>query len=139
MYHASENSQHRTGDKRWAASCEVKLSVSWKWRCSCKSDLTEQESLEQCFLTGWMLHPRVNESFATVNKIRGMNEGCMKFLFLIFCILQWHAYVCFFYQDISAIVNKMANFKLSNFASSAVNNLSLQKKRTLMHLTASVL
>jgi len=30
-------------------------------------------------------------------------------------------------------VNKMANFKLSNFASSAVSNLSLQKKRTLVH------
>jgi len=40
----------------------------------------------QRFLTGWMVHPRVNEIFAKVNTRRGMNEGWMKFLFLIFCI-----------------------------------------------------
>ena len=106
MYHASENSKHRTGDKLWGTSCEVKPvpwprgalvgisppnkapspkieiwnfmnqcnfanlnvkpplhkrkapllttfwrrfcvkpSVPWKWRCGCKCDLTEQESI----------------------------------------------------------------------------------------------
>ena len=45
---------------------------------------------------------------------------------------------CFFTQNISAIVNIMANFKRSNFASSAVSYLlSLQKNRTVMQLTAS--
>ena len=113
MYHASENSQHRTGDKLWGVRCEVKpvpspagtlvglstpkqsskllqieiwnvinhcnfcqhgmsnlplhkpkapllttfwrrlhvkTSVSWKWRCVCKCDLTEQESI--CYQPG---------------------------------------------------------------------------------------
>ena len=46
MYHASsENSQHRTGDKFWSASCKVKPPVSWKWRCGCECDLTEQEAI----------------------------------------------------------------------------------------------
>jgi len=40
MYHAAENSQHRTGDKLWGVSCEVKPYVSWRWRCGCKCDLT---------------------------------------------------------------------------------------------------
>jgi len=33
----------------------------------------------------------------------------------------------------------MAYFKVSDFASSAVSNLSLQKNRTVVHLTASVM
>jgi len=45
---------------------------------------------------------------------------------------------CFFTQNISAIVNTMATFKRSNFASSAVRNPSLQKNRTMIQLTASV-
>jgi len=32
----------------------------------------------------------------------------------------------------------MANFKLSNFMSSTIRNLLLQKKRTLVQLTASI-
>jgi len=36
-------------------------------------------------------------------------------------------------------VNKIANFKLSNFASSAISNLPLQKKRTSVQLTASAM
>ena len=49
-YHASKNSQHRTGDKLWGASCEVKPSVSWKWRCGCECDLSEQESIATAIL-----------------------------------------------------------------------------------------
>jgi len=30
--------------------------------------------LEQCFVTGWMVYPRVNEIFATVNARGEMNE-----------------------------------------------------------------
>jgi len=45
----------------------------------------------------------------------------------------------FFTQNISPIVNIMANFKRSNFASSAVSNLlPLQKNRTVMQITASM-
>jgi len=35
-------------------------------------------------------------------------------------------------------VNKMANFKRSNFTSAAVINLSLQKNRNIVQLTASM-
>jgi len=46
---------------------------------------------------------------------------------------------CLFTQHISAIVNIIANFKRSNFASSAVSNLlSLQKNRTVMQWTATM-
>jgi len=44
----------------------------------------------------------------------------------------------FFTQDISALINKMVNFKRSNFASKAVSNLSLQGNRSTMEVTTSV-
>jgi len=43
-----------------------------------------------------------------------------------------------FIQNISTIVNKMANFKHSGFASSAVSNLTLQKNRTMVQLIICV-
>ena len=53
MYHISENSQHKTGDKLWGVNYETNPSVSWRcetnpsvslrWRCDC--DFTEQEPL----------------------------------------------------------------------------------------------
>jgi len=51
---------------------------------------------------------------------------------LITCI------VLFFTQNVTAIVNKTANFKRSKFASSAVSNLSLQKKRIVVQLTVYI-
>ena len=31
--------------------------------------------LVQCFLIGWMVHPRVNKIFAGVNQPKGVNKG----------------------------------------------------------------
>jgi len=45
---------------------------------------------------------------------------------------------CFSTQNTSTIVSKMATFKCSSFASSAVSNLP-QKNRTMVQLTASVI
>ena len=44
--------------------------------------------------------------------------------------------ILFFF--LPAIVNIMANFKRSNFASSAVRNPSLQENRTMVQLTVSM-
>jgi len=43
----------------------------------------QQSNVVQCFLTGWMVHPRVNEIFTRVTA----KEGWMKLQFRIFCIL----------------------------------------------------
>ena len=34
-----------------------------------------KHSIAQCFLIGWMVHPRVNKIFAGVNQPKGVNKG----------------------------------------------------------------
>jgi len=123
----------------FGSCCERQLTMRWKFELDDGHKKTKTmsnfDSSDQCFLTGWMVHPRVNEIFARVNERKGVNEiSVANFLYpKIPCIC-----LVFFTQNISAIMNKMAKFKLCNFASSAVNNLSLQKNRTLVQLTAFI-
>jgi len=53
----------------------------------------------------------------------------MKFLFLIFVSSGNVDLTCIHTQHISAVVNKMANFKCSNFTPEAVNNLSVSSEK----------
>ena len=69
-------------------------------------------TLQQCFLTGWMVHSRVNEISARVNERRWVNEGWMSFLLLRFFILLF-----LFLSNTLAIMNNMEHFKRSNFSS----------------------
>jgi len=63
----------------------------------------------------------------------------MKFLFQTFISSDnMHLSCCFFTQNISAMVNKMAYFEVSDLAFSSVRNLSLQKKRILVQLIMSI-
>ena len=59
--------------------------------------MLEYSCLDQCFLTGWMVHLRVNKIFSGMNERRGVGEGWIYFLFSIICILRWHAFVLFFF------------------------------------------
>ena len=54
------------------------------WMCTCS---WRWHQLDQCFSTGRMVHPRMNEIFARVNEKTGVNEGWVNFLLLSFCIL----------------------------------------------------
>ena len=93
-------------------------------------------TLFQCFLTGWMIHPRVNKIVARLNETSGVNERWMKFMFLIFVSSENMHLSCLW--NIPAIVNKISNFKRSiNFASAGVSNLALQKNCSLVQLTES--
>jgi len=65
----------------------------------------------------WRPCPRVNER-------RGVNEFSVP---NFFCPLTTCFCPCFCPQNVSAIVNKMANFKRSNYAPLIVSNLSLQQ------------
>jgi len=43
--------------------------------------------LDQWFLIGWIINPWVTEFCSSVNERKGVNEGWMKIIFLIFCVL----------------------------------------------------
>ena len=81
-----------------------------------------------------MIHLRVIDFFQGWMK----EEGWMKFMFLFFVSFGNVHMSCFFYPKHINNRDKMENVKRFSFASSAVSNLTLQKNRAMVQLTAPV-
>ena len=85
----------------WLKACVTLTRKKWLEHITASQTYQKRSGdviLGQCFLTGWMVHPRVNEIFARVNETRGVNKGWMKFLFLILCVLWKHVLVLFLFK-----------------------------------------